>query len=479
MMKTVLLAGLSVVLGVLGAAAQSNTCNCAENLEVLIKKTAENYAGFPAKVNATTGPAYQKLVSSLTSKAATENKPRTCFNILKSYIRFFADKHFILSYNNPQDYDPLVEPYAAADLEEQLQRYPQDKLLGKWRNADSSLVLGLKKLPDGRYKGIVLYAKDSTLPEGLVYLTLTANGNGFIAKTYDSFITTDAPALQKGNLLQLWSQDLLGKVYPIRMTQAEEAELNTWKNQNNGLQFRQLSIKTAYIKIPTFMNNDDKIQQLIAQNHEAISNSENLIVDLTGNGGGNSGWVALLPYFITKPIVQPSPYLRISPENVKSKMADLEFFVKNPIPEDYKKYFPDSTVRAYKNAYEQIQVTQQAFYPIPTVTFPLEGVMAKPRKIALLVDNFCGSSAEYFFYLSRQSAKTTTYGINTLGMMDYEGMSVPTPMPYSNYTLTIPISQSNWTAQKPIDQTGFTPDVLLHHIERQHWVPYVQQQMEK
>ncbi|MCU0375212.1 MAG: S41 family peptidase, partial [Chitinophagaceae bacterium] len=417
MMKKVLLVWWPVILGVLGVAAQNNTCNCAENLEVLINKTSENYAGFPAKVNTGTRPEYEKLVSALKSKAATVNSPKACFYILKNYIRFFADKHFILSYTDPKDYVPIVEPYGADEMEEQLRRYPHDKLLGKWRNADSTLVLGLKKTSDSSYKGIVLYATDSTIPAGLVYLTLSANGNTFIAKTYDSYLTTDAPALQKGQLLQLWSQNLLGKVYPNRMSIAEEAELDTWKNQNNGLQFRQLSGKTACIKIPTFLNNDDKIQQLIAQNHEAISKSENLIVDLTGNGGGNSGWVALLPYFITKPIVQPSPYLRITPENVKHKMADMEFFVKNPIPDDYKKYFPDSTVLAYKKAYEQIQVTQQPFYPIPTVTFPLEGIMTNPRKIALLVDDFCGSSAEYFFFLSRQSAKTTTYGINTLGMM--------------------------------------------------------------
>jgi hypothetical protein len=63
--------------------------------------------------------------------------------------------------------------------------------------------------------------------------------------------------------------------------------------------------------------------------------------------------------------------------------------------------------------------------------------MAKPKKIALIVDELCGSSTEYFFYLSKQSKKTARYGIPTMGMMDYEGMSNRTPLPYDKFILTI------------------------------------------
>lgn len=181
---------------------------------------------------------------------------------------------------------------------------------------------------------------------------------------------------------------------------------------------------------------------------------------------------------MTNPIFQANSYVRVTPENVKSKLADLEPFVKNPIPDDYKKYFPDSTVLAYKKAYQELSTTKLPFYPTPGVHFPLDSITKKPKKIALIVDDFCGSSAEYFFFISKQSKKTTTYGINTIGMMDYEGMSNPTAMPYEKYILTIPITKSSWTDKKPIDQTGFQPDVLLDKIKQQDWIQYIRNDLE-
>jgi hypothetical protein len=96
-----------------------------------------------------------------------------------------------------------------------------------------------------------------------------------------------------------------------------------------------------------------------------------------------------------------------------------------------------------------------------------------------MVDNFCGSSTEYFFSLSKQSKKTTTYGINTIGMMDYEGMSSPTRLPYDKYILTIPIVKSSWTDKQPIDQTGFKPEKLLNTIKQKDWVEYIRKDLER
>lgn len=182
---------------------------------------------------------------------------------------------------------------------------------------------------------------------------------------------------------------------------------------------------------------------------------------------------------MTNPIVQYQSYVRVSPDNVQAKLKDLEPFVLHPVPDEYKKYFPENILQAYKKAYDELPGTKEKFYPVPGVSFPLESQMPKPKKIALLVDDLCGSSTEYFFYLSKQSTKTTTYGINTIGMMDYEGMSIPTPLPYTNYIVTIPIVKSSWTDKAPIDQKGFEPDILLNKIEQKNWVEFVRKDLEK
>ena len=458
--------------------AQNNTCNCLENLNRLIEKTEENYAGFPSKITEKIRPAYQALISNLQQKASYEQNPKTCFYLLRNYVKFFSDKHFILSYANEDDPDNEKIIYSEASFIKTISKKHIGAIEGIWVNADTSLKLAIQKFPNNVYKGIVLESKNPKLYRGLVYLTLTPTKKGFIAKEYNVFMTTDIPAKQKGNLLQIWNYNMFGKIYPTRLTSAEQKELNTWKNNNNGLDFQQLSSKTTYLKIPTFFNNDDKIQQLIIKNDSLIRNSENLIVDLTANAGGNTGWIAFLPYFMTNPIIQADTYVRVTPENIKSKLADIEPYVKNPIPGEYKKYFPDSTLRAYKKAYEELPTVKELFYPIPGVTFPLDSVTTSPKRIALMVDDFCGSSTEYFFFLSKQSKKTTTYGANTIGMMDYEGMSNPTPLPYNKYILTIPIVKSSWTDKKPIDQTGFTPEKNLDQIKQQDWVQYLLKDIE-
>jgi len=459
--------------------SQGNQCNCLDNLNKLVAKTEENYAGFPAKVNDKTTLSYKILNEELQKKTATVKNSKLCFYLLKEYVRFFNDKHFILSYSNDKDYDNKKVVYSEKYFKRKISKNRLDSVEGIWVNADTSLKLAIQKSPANTYKGIVLESKDTKIPLGLVYVTLTPTKNGFIAKEYNSFITTDIPAKQKGNLLQIWNHTMFGKVYPNKLIKSEQEELDTWKNYNNGLSFQKLSTKTAYLKVPTFFNNDDKIQQLVSKSDSIIKTCDNLIVDLTGNGGGSTGWVLFLPYFMTNAVIQHETYLRVTPDNVKSKLTDLEPFVVNPIPLEYKKYFPDEVVAAYKKAYQELPTTKKIFYPIPGVTFPLDSITIKPKRIALIVDDLCGSSAEYFFFISKQSKKMTTYGINTIGMMDYEGMSNPTAMPYDKFILTIPIAKSSWTDTNPIDHQGFKPDVLLNNIDPKDWVKHIQKDLER
>ncbi len=460
------------------ALSQDSTCNCLQNLNELIEQTEKNYAGFPAMLHSGKRKGYDTLNANLRKASSGEKNPKACFYVLKRYIKFFQDKHFILSYTNAADFDREIVKYATKTSEGESSTNQTSEIEGIWASPEGSLKLDIQKHSPDSYKAIVAESSDSSLPVGLLYLTLFKTKNGFIAKAFDSFITTDIPARQSGNLLQIWNYKIFGKIYPTGLTIPEKTTLQSWRNNNNGLSFQKLSAQTSVITIPSFFNNDHLIQQLITSNDSLIRTSENLIIDLRGNGGGNTGWVALLPYLMTNPIIQYDSYLRISAENVKRKLTDLEPFVNNPIPDEYKKYFPAPILSAYRKAYEELPVTKETFYPIPGVSFPIDSILPKPNKIALLVDGLCGSSTEYFLFLSKQSDKITSYGINTIGMMDYEGMSTATALPYSKFILTIPVAKSSWTDKNPIDKTGFRPDVDLSKINQTKWIEFVQQKLE-
>lgn len=455
--------------------AQQIPCNCLQNLNEAIVKTELNYAGFPQKVYAKTKSAYENLVTSLRAKAKNESNPKNCYYLIKDYVRFFADKHFSLTYLNKDDYEKET---VAVDESYFKTLKPGIGAEGIWINADSSITLGIKKFPGNEYKAIVLSAKDSMLHKGLVYFTLKPHQKGYLLNQYNVFNSIDFYAQQRGGLLQLWNFALFGRVFPSEMTAKEKKELDTWKNSNNGLDYYQLDKETSYIKIPTFFNNDSKIEKLVAAHDKAIRNSKYLIIDLRGNGGGNSGWSFLLPYVMTNPIKQDSPLLRISQDNVRLKRSELEYFVKNPVPIDLKKYYPDQYVANLKKIYEELTSAKDTFYQIPGLTIPLDSVLGSPAKVALITDELCGSSTEYFFHLMKQSKKTTRYGRNSVGMMDYEGPTSQTPLPCKTLILMIPVSKSSWTDKKPIDATGFSPDLRLN-IPGDQWVEYIIKDLKK
>jgi len=132
----------------------------------------------------------------------------------------------------------------------------------------------------------------------------------------------------------------------------------------------------------------------------------------------------------------------------------------------------------YIVVYKELPETTETFYPLPSVSFPLDSVLTRPAKVAILVDEFGGSSTEYFFYLARQSKKAITYGRPTIGMMDYAGMSNPTKLPFDAFRLYIPIEKSAWTDENPIDKTGFTPQIMINR-EQENWIDYVMEDLPK
>ncbi|WP_290791639.1 S41 family peptidase [Flavihumibacter sp. UBA7668] len=453
---------LVVVISVVGffSYGQSSDCDCRANLDTLIVKTEENYAGYPAKVNPGTERNYQKLITDLRSKALAEVNPKKCYYLLSSYVRFFKDKHFIVAFMANKDIDSVVVPVKEENVKSYLNKKKRDRLEGIWLSADSSSRIAIIKNKAGEYQGIRLASSTDQFPVGFVYFTIRQNGEKIHVKTYDRFMSTDVPVKLYGNLLQFWNGAIYGRVFPENQHTKEREELTQWR-QNNGLFYSELAPDVAYLKIASFGNNEQQIAELVQANDKSIRQHPFLIIDLRGNSGGSTGWVSLLPYLMTNPIDQPSSYVHTSPDNVKMKLSELAIFATNPIPAEYSKYFPEEIVAQYKKAYQELPTTKLSFYPLPSVRFPLDSVLVQPRKVALVVDDRCGSSAEYFFYLAKQSKKTISYGSNTVGMMDYEGMSIPTKMPFDRFIVTIPGVKSNWTDNAPIDQTGFQPDIVL------------------
>lgn len=445
----------------LSVKSQQTVCDCKANLDTLIVKTEQNYAGYHEKIKGNQRNRYGSMVSSLRNAAVKTSAPKACYELLARYVRFFYDKHFIVAYQAGHDVDSIVVPTTEASLNQYFKTTRPSAIEGMWIRSDSAIQVAIVQKKPGLYEGIRLSSKVDNFPVGFVYFTIQQTGEKLHVKEFDRFISTSIPVKLYGNLLQFWNETMYSKMNTAGIDHREQKELTAW-NRYKGLYYEEPANDVAYLRIASFGNNDQQIAELVARHDSAIRSRPYLIIDLRGNSGGSTGWVSLLPYLMTGPIEQAPSLVRVSPDNVKLKLADLEPFATGPIPEEYRKYFPAEILEQYKKAYRELPRTKEAFYPVPGVRFPLDSITRLPRKVALIVDDRCGSSAEYFFYLSRQSSKTIRYGTNTIGMMDYEGMSVPLKMPSDQFIITIPSVKSSWTDKAPIDKTGFRPDVLLH-----------------
>lgn len=466
-----MLLSFCILLHVVGF-GQAKSCDCAANLDSVVKQMEKNYVGFEDKVKPQNKAAYQQWVQQLRLKAKPVKAAIPCFNIIRTYIRYFGDRHLGFAYM--QDGTP-----AYSSTTHDPTYFNETKLTaleGIWQNADSTEWIAIKATGKNRFQAYLLESSDSTKKKGTTLFNFVQAGKRYLVTYPGIYNAHDFFAVQRNNLLLVGGETMWGKQ---GMRADEAAELRTWRNNNKGLAVESLSAQTVLVRIPSFYQNDEAIANLIAQHDVLIRSKDNLIIDMRNNGGGSSGWVPLIPYLITQPIQQGNSWIRVTPENVAKKLPDLAWYVNNPIPNELKKYFPEHILAAYKKAYEELPKTTAAYYPIPSVVFPLDSVLKQPKKVAILVDEYGGSSTEYFFFLSQQSAKTTRYGNHTIGMMDYEGNGTPTQLPYGEYILTIPISRSSWTAKAPTNGKGFIPDVLLTHLPYAQWVPYVQQIMEK
>lgn len=174
-----------VLLALLCAAAsfsQKNTCNCSDNLDTLIHKTEQNYAGYPSKITAASLTAYRTLTKELKAAAQTQKDPKACYYLLESYVRFFKDKHFIASYHAEKDIDSLVVPVDEAAFKKYLKSGKRSSLEGIWISSDSSTTIALKQQQPGLFQGVRLASTADQFPVGFVYFTIQQKGTGYYVK---------------------------------------------------------------------------------------------------------------------------------------------------------------------------------------------------------------------------------------------------------------------------------------------------------
>lgn len=176
------------------------------------------------------------------------------------------------------------------------------------------------------------------------------------------------------------------------------------------------------------------------------SKCENLILDIRGNKGGQTGTSdAFIKLLYNHDGYYNGTVIRNTPTNIgilREKMRHDKYWQKN------------------------LDVCERSEEKYPTLSKPFlvhyNKISALPIKAAIIVDNLTGSCAEeLILILKRVSDRVVIFGKDpTIGCLDYAN-GVPFPLPKSNYQFKIPLTHTLGLPETGIDATGIVPDVMI------------------
>ena len=221
--------------------------------------------------------------------------------------------------------------------------------------------------------------------------------------------------------------------------------------------FRILSPQTALLTLPTFNDRYARlIARLVAAHRREIAARANLIIDVrANNGGSDSSYAPVVPLVAANATRTMNAEFLVTPDNVAASEAVCK------LPD----VAGDACTRFMAPVLEAMKAAPTGTYVLPARAARVEvemprRVLAKPRRVAVLIDGRCGSSCEEFVLLVRQSFKVKTFGRPTAGSLDYSNLR-PYELPSGKRRLFYATSRSLRLPANPIDGVGIAPDQLL------------------
>jgi len=393
--------------------AQTNTpaCNCTQVLTQVSRKAAENYAGWADKVTPKTKPVYTRLLDSLHRQAVRTTTDTGCFTLLKTYKAFFRDGHVQVAMRGtittaaPETIRriALTQEQARQQLTDPARKHAP--LEGIWETPEGSYTLAI--VPDPVHAdslvGVVLASTNARWTPGLVKLKLAINSGASHTARYRNaaFEEESVKLTQTGNLFQISGYGDWLRVFPQAMTVAERQALS---QKLLPIEFRQISPQVAYLRVSSFNVAKALVDSMVRVNQPNLRRTPTLIIDIRDNtGGSNSSFASLLPLMNTNNFQDIYTYMRTSPDNIAAEEA--------LITEARAGHWDtDSVLNTWAADVAQAKAHPNQLYRMGGTLIRFDSVLTNPARVAVLMNDKCYSSAEYFAYYAKQSRKTTLFG---------------------------------------------------------------------
>ncbi|WP_449354915.1 S41 family peptidase [Virgibacillus natechei] len=220
--------------------------------------------------------------------------------------------------------------------------------------------------------------------------------------------------------------------------------------------FKQLDPITAYIKLTDFAE-EAPIQRLIHDNREALEQSENLIIDVRVNLGGNDAFYFPLLHFLFDQDI-PFPDLFANDEVMYTNYTNrnCRLYIQE-MKEYLNQELDDSTKDMIKGEIDLFEQNHgKGLVEVPEDTDFMINGHANPAHIFVLSDYYCGSLGDTFVSNAKKSPKVTVVGRPTMGIMDY--FNVVT-VDYGDYEFIYGISKMHQNYS--INGQGIEPHIYI------------------
>ncbi len=455
-------------------------CDCEKNFKWIKETFEKNDAGFAYAIRQKGQKAYESHTVQYLQKIKSIKSRDKCADMINEWLGFFRKGHFgvIALHNNVSSsniagniskWPTLAIQEDAFRKELSLKQNPGFE--GIWKTG--AYTIAIQKQLQG-YKGTIISSTNPAWKPGMVKLEINSDSTG--AFYMGDFSANKMYKINKANLITPNTLKLativLDRTYPIIQETAEHKQYAKIMT-TSGPYLEMLSQKTLYFHVPSFDGpHKHLIDSVINANKNILQQSENLIIDLRNNGGGNDdSYNNIIPYLYTNPIRVVSMELYSTPLNNKRMEAYLSI--------------PDLSERSRTQVNKALKSLNDSLGKFVNFGAPYvvvqkqDSVFPFPKKVAIIINAGNGSSAEQFILAAKQSKKTKFFGVNTMGVLDFSNMNF-VETPDKQFRFGYSISKSYRIPDMAIDGVGIQPDYYIDKtIPNEKWVQFVQQVIEQ
>jgi hypothetical protein len=471
---------LAICIAFLPILSYSQTCNCSQNFKWLQVTFEKNDAGFQYALDQKGTAAYQKHNAAIQKRVVASKNLQECAATLRDWLRFFRKAHFGIEVKQSAT-PPAAQPakdikwqtvsLSELDLRERLKTADKPGFEGIWYSAP--YTIGIIK-DSNQYLGYILSAPGSVWQKGQVKMRITRTSADEEVTYYMgdySPVKIKSPSLAGNNYLQFGSFVFQRKFpeYPDDPEISEDFQLMSAKHAV----IKQVSPNTLLLRVPSFDGGQKRgIDSLLKAYHDRIISTENLIIDMRNNGGGNDdSYEQIIPYLYTNPIRVVALEFLSTPLN-NTRMAN---YLKLP---DLSSKDSSEVVGALTTLNNNLGKFVNLGDSMVYLT-KLDTVYKFPRNVAVVMNENNGSTAEQFLLAAKQSKKVKLFGTTTMGVLDISNMHF-VDFPCGDMTLGYCLSKSLRIPDMAIDGKGIQPDYYIdNQIKSYGWIPYVRRVLDQ